>query len=222
VAVAELSQDPPVDTEINDAAGFREVNMFDTQAPGYSVMFLLFGVMLGAEMLLEERDKGTLGRLIVAPVSRSAILGGKLLAQFVIACVQMTILFGFGHFVFGMSLGDSLPGLILMVGVTAFTATAFGLLLAGTVRTRRQATSLGTLIVILMSALGGSWWPLEIVPEFMQVIGHFTINAWALDGINGLILRGEGFTDMLRPAAVLAAYGVVCFAAGLRMFRFRT
>lgn len=221
LAVEQMTKDPPVDTEITSASGFKEVNMFDTQAPGYSVMFLLFGVMLGAEMLLEERDKGTLGRLLVAPVSRSSILGGKLLAQFCIAMVQMTILFGIGHFVFGMSLGNSLPALILMIGVTAFTATAFGLLLASVVKTRRQATSLGTLIVIMMAALGGSWWPLEIVPPFMQVIGHFTINAWALDGINGLIIRGEGFSSVLQPAAVLFIYGAGCFAVGLKTFRFR-
>lgn len=221
MATGQLSVDPPVAAEITNAAGLQKVNMFDTQVPGYSVMFLLFGVMLGAEMLLEERDKGTLGRLMVAPVSRASILGGKLLAQFVIAMAQMTILFSVGHFVFGMNLGNSLPGLVLIVAVTALTATAGGLLLASVVRTRRQASSLGVLIVILMSALGGSWWPLSIVPRFMQVIGHFTINAWALDGINGLIIKGQGFSSILMPAGVLFLYGAVCFAIGLKMFRFR-
>lgn len=221
-ATAQMTGNPPVEVEVSNAEGFHEVNMFDTQVPGYSVMFLLFGVMLGAEMLLEERDKGTLGRLMVAPVSRASILGGKLVAQFAIAAAQMTILFSVGHFGFGMNLGNSLAGLILIVAVTAFTATAGGLLLASVVKTRRQATSLGTLIVILMSALGGSWWPLSIVPGFMQVIGHFTINAWALDGINALILKGQGFSAILIPTGVLFVYGAACFAVGLKMFRFRT
>ncbi len=220
-AVQQMSQDPPVALRIDSASGMREVNMFDTQVPGYSVMFLLFGVMLGAEMLLGERDAGTLGRLLVAPVSKSAIMGGKLVAQFCIAMAQMAILFGVGHFVFGMHLGNSIPGLILMIAVTAFTATAFGLLLASVVKTRRQATSLGTLIVILMSALGGSWWPLDIVPGFMQVLGHITITAWALDGINALIIKGKNFTDILPDMAVLLVYGCICFIAGIKMFKFR-
>lgn len=220
-AVEQMNQDPPVAVEISNAGAAADVNMFDTQAPGYSVMFLLFGVMLGAEGLLEERDKGTLGRLMVAPVAKSAILGGKLAAQFMIALVQMTILFGVGHFVFGMHLGNSIPGLILMIVMTAFTATAFGLMLASLVKTRRQATSVGTLVIILMSALGGSWWPLSIEPEFMQTLGHLTINAWALDGMNALILEGANMQDILVDAFALFIYGCACFLVGIKMFKFR-
>ena len=220
-AVQQMAANPPVAVEISNAGGMQDINMFDTQAPGYSVMFLLFGVMLGAEGLLEERDKGTLGRLLVAPVSEAAILGGKLVAQFFVAAVQMVILFGVGHFVFGMHLGNSIAGLVLMIAITAFTATAFGILLASVVKTRRQATSVGTLVIILMSALGGSWWPLSIEPQFMQNLGHLTINAWALDGLNALILNGKGFVDILPQAAVLFAYGVACFLIGIKTFRFR-
>jgi len=220
-AVEQMTKDPPVAVEIVSAGNTADINMFDTQAPGYSVMFLLFGVMLGAEGLLEERDKGTLGRLLVAPVAKSSILGGKLGAQFLIALAQMTILFGVGHFVFGMHLGNSIPGLVLMIGMTAFTATAFGILLASVVRTRRQATSVGSLVIILMSALGGSWWPLAIEPDFMQKLGHLTINSWALDGMNALIINGKTFTDILPQAAVLFLYGAVCFGVGIRMFKFR-
>ncbi|MHB1325617.1 MAG: ABC transporter permease [Thermoleophilia bacterium] len=220
-AAEQMTGNPPVAVEISNAGTAADINMFDTQAPGYSVMFLLFGVMLGAEGLLEERDKGTLGRLLVAPVAKTSILGGKLVAQFLIALVQMAILFGVGHFFFGMHLGNSIPGLILMIFMTAFTATAFGILLASVVKTRRQATSLGTLIIILMSALGGSWWPLSIEPDFMQKLGHLTINAWALDGMNALIINGKTLTDILPQAGVLFAYGCVCFLVGLRLFKFR-
>ncbi|MHB8858798.1 MAG: ABC transporter permease [Thermoleophilia bacterium] len=221
-AVQQMAANPPVAVEISNAGGMQDINMFDTQAPGYSVMFLLFGVMLGAEGLLEERDKGTLGRLLVAPVSEAAILGGKLVAQFFVAAVQMIILFGVGHFVFGMHLGNSIAGLVLMIAITAFTATAFGILLASVVKTRRQATSVGTLVIILMSALGGSWWPLSIEPQFMQTLGHLTINAWALDGLNALILNGKGLVDILPQASVLFGYGVVCFLIGIKTFKFRT
>ncbi|MHB8142860.1 MAG: ABC transporter permease [Thermoleophilia bacterium] len=84
-----------------------------------------------------------------------------------------------------------------------------------------QASAIGILTILLMSALGGSWWPLDIVPDFMQKLGHITINAWALDGIRGLILHGEGFSDILPQAGVLFIYGSVCFIIGIKMFRFR-
>lgn len=224
-AAAEASKqagDQPIKATVTNAKEQKDVNPFDTQVPGYAVMFLLFGVLGSAEGLLEERDKGTLGRLLVAPVSRASILGGKLLAQFIVGLIQITLLFAVGHFVFDMSLGNSIPGLALMITVTAFTATAFGILLASLVKTRRQMSAIGVLAVLLMSALGGSWWPLEIVPDFMQKLGHVTINAWALDGINDLILRAGTFTEILPDAGVLFAYGVICFIVGISFFKFRS
>lgn len=220
-AAGELA-DEPVQAVISNVGGEEDLNPFDTQAPGYSVMFMLFGVMTAAEGLLLERESGTLGRLLVAPVSRSSILGGKLLAQFVIAIIQITLLFMVGHFAFGMNLGNSLVGLGLIITVTAYTATAFGILLASLVRTRRQLSAVGILSVLLMSALGGSWWPLDIVPDFMRQLGHLTINAWALDGMNALILKGEGLVDILPDAGVLFVYGSLCFIIGISMFRFRS
>ncbi len=213
---------PPVSVREISAGSEEDFNAFDTQAPGYAVMFMLFGVMSAAEGLLLEKESGTMARLLVAPISKSAVLGGKLLAQFTVAVLQISLLFAAGHFVFGMNLGGSLPALALMITVTAYAATAFGILLAGSVNTRRQLTAAGILAVLLMSALGGSWWPLDIVPDFMQFIGHFTINAWALDGINGLILRGEGFSDILPEAGVLLAYGSTCFLLGIGLFRLRS
>lgn len=213
--------DPPVKTTVTSISE-QEINSFDRQVPGYSVMFLLFGVLSAAEGLILERETGTLGRLLVAPISRTAILGGKLTAQFFVGLSQISILFAIGHFVFGMNTGDSLAGLALMLVMTAWTATAFGILLAGIARTRRQVSAIGVLTILLMSALGGSWWPLDIVPDFMQKLGHITINAWALDGLNDLILRGQGFADILPEAGVLLAYGTVCFLAGIRLFKFRT
>jgi ABC-2 type transport system permease protein len=212
---------PPVQTEITNVGETEELNAFDTQAPGYSVMFMLFGVMTAAEGLLLEKESGTLGRLIVSPISKTSILGGKLLSQFIVGIVQITLLFTVGHFAFGMNLGNSLAGLSLMIVATAYTATAFGILLAGTVKTRRQLSAVGILTILMMSALGGSWWPLDIVPDFMRTIGHLTINAWALDGLNGLILHGEGFIDILPQAGVLFVYGCICFLIGISLFRFR-
>lgn len=222
LSAAGRMQDQPVSTDVSNVGSVQELNAFDTQAPGYSVMFMLFGVMTAAEGLLLEKESGTMGRLLVAPISRFSIMGGKLLAQFIVGIIQITLLFTVGHFVFGMSLGNSLLGLGLMITVTAYTATAFGILLAGVVKTRRQLSAVGILTILLMSALGGSWWPLEIVPEFMQKLGHLTINAWALDGLNGLILHGDGLTDILPVAGVLFAYGCACFLVGIFMFRFRS
>ncbi len=220
-AASAQMQNQPIQTREQPAGGVKTLNTFDIETPGFAVMFLLFGVMIGAEGLLEERDKGTMGRLMVAPVSRASILGGKLFAQFIVSVIQITLLFAVGHFAFSMDTGSSLAGLALMLVATAFTATSFGLLLAALTKTRRQASSIGILAILLMSALGGSWWPLDIVPSFMRKLGHLSMNAWALDGIKGIIIQGQGLADILPQAAVLFAYGSVCFLIGLKMFKVR-
>ncbi|MDY0409191.1 ABC transporter permease [Paracerasibacillus soli] len=126
-------------------------------------MFVLLGTTAAASSLLDERERGTLRKLQTLPITRMSILSGKMLANFMTALFQMLVLFTVGHFVFGMWLGHSITGLILLIIATAFAATGMAMLIASICKTRAQASGVSLLIVLSMSALGGSWWPLYIV-----------------------------------------------------------
>ncbi|PDO11447.1 MAG: ABC transporter permease [Candidatus Reconcilbacillus cellulovorans] len=204
----EVVQEVPV-----DASGERPTP-FEANVPGYAVMFMLLGTTMGAVALLEERENGTLRKLRTLPVSAADILGGKALSNFLTALVQSAVLFAAGRLLFGMRLGESIAGLILMIVCTAFAATGQAMLLASLCKTRAQANGVSILVVLTMSALGGSWWPLYIEPEWMQKAAHVTVTAWAMDGFTALLVYGGGLADVWRPATALAAMGAAFLAAG--------
>ena len=99
--------------------------------PGFSVTFLLLGMLLGVSLgLLDERDWGTLDRLRAMPVAAANVLVGKLLARFLVGVVQMVVLLAVGWLAFDVSLGPQPWALLLPTAGIVFAGCAFGLVVA--------------------------------------------------------------------------------------------
>jgi len=194
---------------------------FEQHVPGFSLMFVLMGVLFGVTFgLLDEREWGTLVRLQVAPISRFSMLAGKLLARFVVGVFQLVILFVFGHFVFGVSLGPSLIAFVVMVLAVVFSMVGFSTLVAAFARSREQVVPLGLAVVMIVCALGGCWWPLYQEPDWLRQFAYGTLTAWSMDGIHDLILRDRGLVEILPTVGFLLAYGAACLLAGFRLHPF--
>ncbi len=218
----ERLENPPVGTRVTTVgSGEEEFNIFDQVVPGYAVMFAMFGVLSGAGAILEEKERGTFKRLLIAPVPKYALLGGKLLAQFIVGVAQIVLMFAFGALVFHVSLGGSILGLVLVTLATCWATTSLGLLLVAVIKSRKQVHPITTLIVLGTSAIGGSWFPLFLMPKWVQQAARVTLVAWAMEGYNRLMLFGGGLNDVWPDIGVLLLYGAVCFAVGLRLFRFK-
>ena len=196
------------------------ITAFEQNVPGFSLMFVLLAVMFGTAMgVHDERDWGTVERLLVAPSGFTPLLIGKLLARFVVGVLQMLCLFLWGHWMFNVSLGSSPIAFVLLTLATVFAIVAMGMLVAGLARTREQTLPLGLSFMMLLSALGGLWWPQSIQPQWMSRLGPAVFTTWAMRGLNDLILRDRGVAAIGVPAAVLLVYGAVTLALGLRLFR---
>ncbi len=217
---SQLSQKPPLSLQTQTAKQNQSDNNYDQVVPGYALMFALFAVGAGAGTILDEKEAGTWKRLLVAPISRWALLGGKLGAQFVRAFVQIALLFLVSKLFFHIDLG-SVPAIILLIVVTAFATTALGMLLVSVVKTRDQLQPVTTLVVLTFSALGGSWFPLFLMPTWVQQVSKVTLTSWAMTGFNNLMIFGKGFTAVLPSILALVVYGAVCFLLAIRFFRFQ-
>jgi ABC-2 type transport system permease protein len=218
-AVRQLDSAPPVAMKTINATG-RTLNEQDNTVPGYALMFALFALAGGAGSILQEKEDGTFKRLLVAPLPPNALLGGKLLAQFIQTALQLSVLFVLGSLLFHIDLGTSIPALALIIIGTSFAATGLGLILVSFVKNQRQLRPITTLIVLSFSALGGSWWPISIEPAWMQSLSKVTLNSWAMQGFNGLMIFDKSFAGVLPDIAALFVYGIVCFAVARRAFRF--
>jgi ABC-2 type transport system permease protein len=189
-------------------------------SPGMLVMFSLLFMVSGTNILIMERRRGTLRRLLVMPVSKFSILMGKLLGIYVTGVVQMTLLIVAGAVFFKVNWGRSPIALALMVLSFAFVATSLGILLATVARTVAQADALASLVVMTISALGGAWWPLDDVPRWIRILGHTFPTAWAMDGFQDIIIRGQSLTAVLPEIAVLMVFTLVFLTFGLWRFRY--
>jgi ABC-2 type transport system permease protein len=184
------------------------------------VMFAMFTMLGGAITLIQERQEGTLRRLLVMPVSKVAVLAGKLVGVFLTGILQIVILIVVGALAFSVPWGQSPLALALLILAFAFAITSLGMMMAALTRTLAQANALNTVIVLAMASLGGAWWPLEIVPQWMQTLGRLFPTSWAMTGFHDVITRGLGVTAVLPEVAVLAAYGVVFLTIGAWRFSY--
>lgn len=186
--------------------------------PGMGTLFVMFTVFGGMTALIVERKQWTLQRLMVAPLSRAQLLGGKILARFTLGILQFMVVFGVG-IAAGIQLGEDPLALILVAIAYTLAITALSFALGTWLENEAQASGFSLLLSLVLAPLGGAWWPLEIVPEFMQVIGHLSPVAWAMDGFHALIFNNGALQDVLLPVAVLLGIAGISFAWGVARFR---
>jgi ABC-2 type transport system permease protein len=161
----------------------RRGSLISFYAAGIGVMFLLFSSVGGAGgALLDEAESGTLERLLSTNIGMNGLLAGKWLFLSLVGMAQLTVMFLWGRVAFGLPLFSHLPGFAVMTVVTASAAAALGLVLATLSKSRAQLSGFSTILILTMSALGGSMFPRFLMSDGMQRVGLVTFNAWALDG----------------------------------------
>jgi ABC-2 type transport system permease protein len=218
----ERLHDPPVRAQVTSVGGAEESFDVSNQiVPGYAVMFAMFTVLSAAGGILEEKERGTFKRLLISPIPRWSLLGGKLMAQFLVGVGQIMLMFIFGMLVFRVNLGSSALGLLLVTLAMCWATTSLGILLVAVIRSRKQIHPITTLIILGSSAIGGSWYPLFMMPKWLQQVARITLVAWAMEGYNRLMILGGGLADVWVDIGVLVLYGAICFAIGLKLFRFK-
>jgi ABC-2 type transport system permease protein len=195
--------------------------------PGVMVMFVVMTVLIGgSESLTKEREQGTLRRLATTPLSPRQIIAGKTLGLTFVGLAQAAILIGASElirfvpqfssdFTWLPYLGALVPLLIAYCACVA-TLTLFA---SAMLRTPQQAESLAWLIGMALSGLGGAWWPLEIVPRTMQMVGRMFPTAWAMEGLHEVITWGHGMQGTFAPILVLLAMSLLFWLLGARSMR---
>lgn len=191
---------------------------FQQSVPGMGSMYVMFNVLAGASVLLLERKNWTLQRLVMMPITRAQLLGGKILSRFIMGMLQYSVAFATG-LVLGVSFGNSPLALLLLMMAFVGCIAALAFLLATLVESDQQASTLITFLALTLAPLGGAWWPLEIVPRFMQTIAYFTPVGWVMDGFTQVIVYGAGVGGILTHVGVLLSMALVMF--GLAVWRFR-
>jgi ABC-2 type transport system permease protein len=212
--------DPPVgvETRVVSASVARANELKAPPNTQYSLGFTVFFVMMialgSAGGILEEREMGTLRRVLAAPMRRAEILLGKTAGVALIASFEAALLVGFGAFVFGVPWGnDPLPVALLLLSLV-LASTGMGVMMSALVRTRSQMSALTPVVSTAFAMIGGCYWPLEITTPFMQQLARLTPSGWAMIGLKDVIARGMGIEAVVLPVGVLLVFSAVTLAIG--------
>ncbi len=188
--------------------------------PGMGTMFALMTIFGGMAALVVERQQWTLQRLAVMPVSRRTLLVGKILARFCLGLLQFLVVFAVGALL-KMNFGKDPLALLLLVILYSLSITAFAFAIGSGLKNPAQASMLGLLLTLTLSPLGGAWWPMDISPRFLQIIGHVSPVAWAMDGFTALTYNGATLVDIWLPLAVLTGMTIVLFLIAIPRFKYQ-
>lgn len=198
---AELWENPRVVLQAETIGRKAESGLELTQAaqhtgPAYTIFFMMMFLMMGAKDLVAEREDRTLARLKASRASALDLVLGFFLGGFLMAIIQAALLLGINSLALGIDYGDSPAALVLVVLLFGGVASSSSILLGSVARTGAQADGLGMAMTLILAALGGLWWPLEITPEFMQSIGHALPTGQAITIFHDMIGRGWGVAEV--------------------------
>jgi ABC-2 type transport system permease protein len=188
---------------------------------GTAILMLLFSVAGVGTSILEEKENGTINRLLYSPLKGSTILYSKMLFAFFISILQLTAMFLFAWLILRMDMSVNIPGLFLMIISTAFAVSSLGIFLAAVAKTRQQAQNLSTIIILVMSAIGGSMIPLFIMPSILQKIALLSVNYWGIQGFYDLFWRVLPLEEILPKILILMSIGFVMTLASIQLFKKR-
>ena len=181
-------------------------------APGMAMLFLMYTVSFGGRSLLVESRTGTMARMLISPTNPGFILGGKGLGIFLTAAAQLLILIGGTSLLFRLSWGDW-RGVALLILAAAFGASGWGILMASVLKTPGQVAITGSAVALLFGVLGGSFFDLSVMPEWVRKVGMITPNSWANDGFRILSMGGK-FAAIQSNLIALLIMGAALYTLG--------
>lgn len=181
-------------------------------APGMAMLFLMYTVSFGGRSLLVESRTGTMARMLISPTNPGFILGGKGLGIFLTAAAQLLILIGGTSLLFHLSWGDW-RGVALLILAAAFGASGWGILMASVLKTPGQVAITGSAVALLFGVLGGSFFDLSVMPEWVRKVGMITPNSWANDGFRILSMGGK-FAAIQSNLIALLIMGAALYTLG--------
>lgn len=216
---AGLSQPYAIKEEALTANATAKYNAFAHSFAGMGIQFLLFAAINLAIEILNERQKGLWKRLRSAPVSRAALLGGKLSSTTVIGALVLFVSFAFAIIVWKVRILGSVAGFVGIGVASALMAAGYGLLIASLGKTPSAARGVSIFATLIMVMLGGAWVPAFIFPAWLQQATLVVPTRWAIDGFDAMTWRGLGLESALPAIGVLLAFAALFTT--LAVWRFR-
>ncbi len=201
---------------------YKKWNPAQQVIPGIgTMMILMVGGMGVSERVVIERKTGTFKRNLLAPVGKLSFLGGELLCGFVIGCMQVVIFFTLGILFLGLEIAGSILLVALISALVILMSVSFGLIVSTFARSPEAASGTVNAFTFPAAAFGGLWFPIELMPGFMQSVSKVFPTYYAMNAYQDVIVRGKGLIEILPSISILIVFILVFFAIGFLLFKWR-
>jgi ABC-2 type transport system permease protein len=196
---------------VGDRLFSPKLGRFDVSAAQQLLLFMFVTGLASSVAIIRSRRLGVTRRMLSTPTSVTVVLGGEMLGRFTVVALQGVYIVSATWLLFGVSWGDPIGALALVV-VFALVATGAAMLAGALFSNEQQSSSAGVMIGLGLGAIGGCMVPLQIFPSTLRTIAHLTPHAWALDAFDELVGNDAGVGAILPNLAVVAAMAVVLLA----------
>jgi len=230
---AELDEDdegPLFDTqslitfkEINPAKDNEEIipNSAQHNVPAWTLFAIFFIVVPLSINLVQEKNLGTFVRLRTNPVSYATVLGGKTIVYLMVCLIQFALILLVGIYLFPLmglpkvEVAGKLPILFLVAFFAGLAAIGLGLLLGTVARTQEQAAPFGSILVVILAAIGGIWVPVFVMPKTMQLLSKISPMNWGLEAFYDVFLRNLSLRHILPEIGLLLLFFIITIILAL-------
>ena len=204
------------------------LNSVQHNVPAWTMFAMFFILYPLAGNFIKEREEGSMLRLRLISGSQWPVISGKFGFYFLICLVQFLLMIAVGIYIMpllGLTklvLGSNPLGILITACSVAMAATGYGVLIAVYFRTAQQALSFGSVSVVILSAIGGVWVPIYVMPEILQTVSRFSPMSWGLESFNDLFLRQASIRAILPNVLRLVGFALVALGASVVIHKSRT
>lgn len=202
-------------------------NAVQHNVPAWTIFSMFFIVIPLVGSVMKEKQEGSVFRFHTIPASYLLQINAKLIVYVVVCMIQFVLMLSIGLVFLPMLglpeliLGNSYSAILLVALGCSFAATGYGVLVGTLASTQQQGSILGSLSILVLSAIGGIWVPAYIMPETMRTISELSPLHWGLDGFYALFLRGEGVVEILPHVGKLLIFFLLCMGLTAWVNRYR-
>lgn len=175
-------------------------------------------IIITALSIVRERETGTLEQLIVTPLAKWEIMVGKIAPYVLVGYVQMTTVLLAGYLVFHVPIRGPLPALYAATFLFIVANLGLGLFISTLGRNQAQVTQTALLFMLPNVLLSGFMFPREAMPAAARFVGDLLPLTYYLQLIRGIVLKGNGLTQLWPQALALAGFAVAFFTFATRRF----
>ncbi len=191
------------------------VNTGLSQASGFLFYVLSMSMLKAGSLILKEKQMGTLNRIRQAPVGRMTYIMAVFCTGLAFLAITLASLWVLTTYVFHTK---TTVDMYILWAYYAIVWILMGIFMALTVKSTSAYSNLSTILTVITAMLGGCWWPLWLMPDFMQTIAMVVPQYWALDAMTAL---QRGKTLLTIPVQVLALTGFAALFLALCIFALR-